>query len=71
MHLWACGTRQSQRQMTERFGRSLDTVSRKLGEALGAVVSFAHTIGLGIQPLDFCILNCNHSHPFLMDALEL
>ena len=69
MHLWACGTRQSQRQMTERFGRSLDTVSRKLGEALGAVVCFAHTIGL--QPSDFCVLNCNNSHPFLMDALEL
>lgn len=29
MFLWACGTRQSQRQMSERFGRSGDTVSRK------------------------------------------
>ena len=35
--------------MAERFGRSLDTVSRKFGEVLGAVVSFAHTI---IRPRD-------------------
>jgi hypothetical protein len=49
MFLWACGTRQCQRQMSDRFGRSLDTVSRKFGEVLDAIVSFAHTI---IRPRD-------------------
>jgi hypothetical protein len=33
----------------ERFGRSLDTVSRKFGEVLEAMVSFAQTI---IKPKD-------------------
>ncbi|KAL6657379.1 hypothetical protein ACP70R_005159 [Stipagrostis hirtigluma subsp. patula] len=49
MFLWACGTRQCQRQMADRFGRSMDTVSRKFGEVLEAVVSFAKTV---LRPRD-------------------
>lgn len=49
MFLWACGTRQCQRQMSEIFHRSQDTVSRKFGEVLEAMLSFAHTI---IKPND-------------------
>lgn len=49
MFLWACGTRQCQRQMSDRFGRSQDTVSRKFGEVLDALLSYAHTI---IRPRD-------------------
>lgn len=49
MFLWACGTRQSQRQIADRFGRSTDTVCRKFGEVLDAMVSFAHTV---IRPRD-------------------
>lgn len=49
MFLWACGTRQCQRQMSDRFGRSQDTVSRKFGEVLDALLPYAHTI---IRPRD-------------------
>uniref|UniRef100_A0A0A9F3Z5 Uncharacterized protein n=1 Tax=Arundo donax TaxID=35708 RepID=A0A0A9F3Z5_ARUDO len=49
MFLWACGTRQSQRQVADRFGRSIDTVSRKFGEVLDVVVSFSHTV---LRPRD-------------------
>ncbi|KAL6594347.1 hypothetical protein ACP70R_048540 [Stipagrostis hirtigluma subsp. patula] len=57
MFLWACGTRQCQRQMAERFGRSIDTVSRKFGEVLDAVVSFADTI---IKPRDPTFSSVHH-----------
>ncbi|WVZ48956.1 hypothetical protein U9M48_000341 [Paspalum notatum var. saurae] len=49
MFLWSCGTRQSQRQIADRFGLSTDTVCRKFGEVLEAMVSFADTI---IRPRD-------------------
>ncbi|WVZ50818.1 hypothetical protein U9M48_002040, partial [Paspalum notatum var. saurae] len=41
MFLWACGTRQCQRQICARFCRSQDTVSRKFGEVLDAMIKFA------------------------------
>lgn len=58
--------------MAERFSWSLDTVSRKFGEVLDAVVSFAHRI---IRSRDSTF---RFVHPKLqpfssvfMDALEL
>ena len=41
MFLWGVGTRQCQRQMSDRFRRGLGTVSDKFGEVLESVASFA------------------------------
>ncbi|KAL6614646.1 hypothetical protein ACP70R_036916 [Stipagrostis hirtigluma subsp. patula] len=57
MFLWACGTRQSHRQVADRFGRSIDTVSRKFGEVLDAVVSFSRTI---LRPKDPTFSSVHH-----------
>ncbi|KAL6603810.1 hypothetical protein ACP70R_044171 [Stipagrostis hirtigluma subsp. patula] len=57
MFLWACGTRQSHRQVADRFGRSIDTVSRKFGEVLDAVVSFSKTI---LRPKDPTFSSVHH-----------
>ncbi|KAL6596004.1 hypothetical protein ACP70R_047368 [Stipagrostis hirtigluma subsp. patula] len=57
MFLWACGTRQCQRQMADRFGRSMDTVSRKFGQVLDAMVSFADTV---LKPRDPTFSTVHH-----------
>ena len=43
MFLWVCVTKQPTRQITQRFGRGLGTVSHKMGEVADAMYSFAQT----------------------------
>ena len=49
MFLWGVGTRQCQRQMSDRFRRGLGTVSDKFGEVLECVASFADAV---LRPKD-------------------
>jgi hypothetical protein len=57
MFIWACGTQQATRQIGDRFGRSLDTISRKIGMVADAMFSFAQTI---ICPKDPTYSQVNH-----------
>ena len=41
MFLWVCATKQATRQITQRFGRGMGTVSQKMGEVADAMYSFA------------------------------
>jgi hypothetical protein len=47
--LWACGPLQSVRQRKNRFGHSLETISRKLSEVLDSICKLAFDI---IRPKD-------------------
>ncbi|WVZ88353.1 hypothetical protein U9M48_034884, partial [Paspalum notatum var. saurae] len=60
MFLWARGTGQSCRQIQDRFERSLDTISRKMGNVADAMFSFAHTIIVPKDP------NYTQLHPRLL-----
>jgi hypothetical protein len=44
MFLWACGTGQSFRNIKDRFDRSFDTISRKMGHVLNCMFSFAQVV---------------------------
>jgi len=44
MFLWVCAIKQATRQITQRFGRGMGTVSQKMGEVADAMYSFAQTV---------------------------
>ncbi|WVZ86098.1 hypothetical protein U9M48_032934 [Paspalum notatum var. saurae] len=44
MFLWACATKQCNRQIKDRFQRSLETISRKMGHVTDVMFSFAQTV---------------------------
>ena len=50
MFLWACGHRESQRQMAERFRRGLGTCSKIFALVLNAIVPFANAV---LRPKDY------------------
>ncbi|WVZ65112.1 hypothetical protein U9M48_014530, partial [Paspalum notatum var. saurae] len=49
MFLWACGAPQSFRQIKNKFGHSLETVSRKFTEVLESITRMAHDV---VRPKD-------------------
>jgi len=49
MFLWACGAPQSFRQIKNKFGHSLETVSRKFTEILESITRMAHDV---VRPKD-------------------
>ena len=44
LFLWACGTRQSQKQVSYRCGRTQGVVGKKFDEVIEALFSFAHRV---------------------------
>lgn len=58
MFVWACATKQSCRQIHERFERSLSTVSNKMGMVADVMYSFAQTV---ICPKDPSYSKVHHS----------
>ncbi|WVZ99148.1 hypothetical protein U9M48_044488 [Paspalum notatum var. saurae] len=57
MFLWACATGQPLRQIKDRFDRSLETVTRKMGEVAEAMIRFSHTV---ITPKDPTYTHVHH-----------
>ena len=57
MFLWACATGQPLRQIKDLFDRSLEAVTRKMGEVAEAMIRFSHTV---ITPKDPTYTHVHH-----------